>query len=163
MKKNVGRYLFILFLLSILAACEGEKKKEITIEPGRISAEEECALDGMIVANYPGPKAQMVYKEDGRREFFCETKELFHVYAEPGKEAQVAALFVQNTAKTDWEKPLGNWIDAKKAYYVVGASIQGSMGPTFAPFADRESAKPFIEKYGGEIKTFDEVLKMIGG
>ncbi|MDH3974674.1 MAG: nitrous oxide reductase accessory protein NosL [Deltaproteobacteria bacterium] len=160
MKKSV---IVLLSLLSFLTACEEEKKEKVVIEPGKISGIEECALDGMIVGNYPGPKAQIVYKADGKQVFFCETKELFYVYAEPGKEAQVAALFVQNTATTDWEKPVGSWIDAQKAYYVVGASIQGSMGPTFAPFADRESARPFIKKYGGEIKTFDEIIKMIGG
>lgn len=160
MKKS---FILFLSLLSLLVACEGEKKQKVDIKPGAISGIEECALDGMIVANYPGPKAQLIYKSDGKKVFFCETKELFYYYAEPGKEAQVAALYVQNTAATDWKKPMGGWIDAKKAYYVVGASIKGSMGPTYAPFVDRSSARPFIKEYGGEIKTFDEVMKMIGG
>jgi len=160
------RLLLLCIFMSVayyMIACDGEKKQKVVIEPEKISDIEECALDGMIVANYPGPKAQIVYRQDGKQEFFCETKELFHVYAEPGKEAQVAAIFVQNTAATDWEKPIGGWIDGKKAYYVIGASIQGSMGPTYAPFADKASAVPFIKKYGGEIKTFDEVMKIIGG
>lgn len=163
MNMKFSQFVALFVMLLALTACEEGGTQKIDKSPGRISAEEECALDGMIVANYPGPKAQLIYKENGKKEFFCETKELFFVYAEPGKAAQVAALYVQNSAVTDWEKPVDGWIDAQKAVYVVGASIEGSMGPTFAPFADRKSAEPFIKKYGGQIKTFEEVMKSIGG
>ncbi|MDT8318031.1 MAG: nitrous oxide reductase accessory protein NosL [bacterium] len=159
-------YLRIFFLCAILvvfSACEEDNKAASTASPAAISGEDECALDGMIVANYPGPKAQILYREEGKRDFYCETKELFHVYIEPGMEARVAALYVQDTALIDWKKPVNNWIEAKSAFYVVGASIDGSMGPTYAPFKSRDDAAPFIKKYGGNIMTFNEVIKLIGG
>jgi len=161
-----GKYLRIFFVcmaLIVLSACKQDDKPALTASPAAISGEDECALDGMIVANYPGPKAQIQYRQKGRRDFFCETKELFHVYIEPGMEAKVAALYVQNTALIDWEKPVNSWIEAKGAFYVVGAGIDGSMGPTYAPFKSRDDAAPFIKKYGGDIMTFNEVIKLIGG
>jgi copper chaperone NosL len=155
--------VLFLLLMAPLFACEKDDKAAMSARPAAISAEDECALDGMIVANYPGPKAQILYREEGKRDFFCETKELFHLYAEPGMAARVVAIYVQDTAGVEWEKPVNNWIEAKGAYYVVGGNLQGSMGPTFAPFKSREDAAPFVKKYGGEIMTFDEVINMIGG
>jgi len=162
----VNRYtkkILLLTLLISLFACEKADKAVMSARPSAISAEDECALDGMIVANYPGPKAQILYREEDKRDFFCETKELFYVYIEPGMEAKVAAIYVQDTASVDWKKPVNNWIDAKGAYYVVGGNLHGSMGPTYAPFKSKEAAAPFVKEYGGEIMTFDEVLNMIGG
>lgn len=155
--------VLLLLLMAPLFACEKDDKAVMSARPAAISGEDECALDGMIVANYPGPKAQILYREEDKRDFFCETKELFHLYMEPGMEARVVALYVQDAAGVEWEKPVNNWIEAKGAYYVVGGDLQGSMGPTFAPFKSREDAAPFVKKYGGEIKTFNEVIKMIGG
>lgn len=157
------RIFFFCTILIVFSACHEGNQASKAASPAAISGENECALDGMIVANYPGPKAQIQYRQEGKRDFFCETKELFHVYIEPGMEARVIAIYVQDTAAIDWEKPVNNWIKAKGALYVVGANIDGSMGPTYAPFKSREDAAPFVRKYGGEIKTFNEVIKMIGG
>lgn len=162
----LGNYLRLIFLctaLFALSACEQDNKAAISARPAAISGEDECALDGMIVANYPGPKAQILYRQEDKRDFFCETKELFYVYIEPGMEAKVAAIYVQDTAGLDWKKPVNNWIEAKSAYYVVGGTLEGSMGPTYAPFKSKEAAAPFVKEYGGEIMTFDEVLNLIGG
>jgi copper chaperone NosL len=157
------RIFFFCAILIVFSACEQDNKAASKASPAAISGGDECALDGMIVANYPGPKAQIQYRQEGKRDFYCETKELFHVYIEPGLEARVIAIYVQDTAAIDWGKPVNNWIEAKGALYVVGARIDGSMGPTYAPFKSREAAAPFVSKYGGEIKTFNEVIKIIGG
>ena len=161
-----GRYLRIFLLCAsiiVFSACKQADKTDLDTAPAAISGDDECALDGMIVANYPGPKAQIRYRQDGKIEFFCETKELFHVYVEPGMEAKVAALYVQDTAAIDWKKPVDNWIEAQGAFYVVGASLNGSMGPTYAPFKNRADAAAFIKQYGGKTMTFNEVINLIGG
>ncbi len=151
----------VLFVTAALWGCKAEEKAEVP-PPRDVPAEAECAVDGMIVANYPGPKAQIHYRGGKAPEFFCETKEMFMVYLEPGRKAEITAVYVQDTAEVDWAKPVDAWIDAKSALYVIGGSLKGSMGPTYAPFSRREDALKFIEKYGGEIKTFDELLKEMG-
>lgn len=46
--------------------------------------------------------------------------------------------------------PIGNWIAADAAVYVVGAGVAGGMGaPEIVPFADRAAADAFIARYGG--------------
>ena len=59
--------------------------------------------------------------------------------------------------KTDWEKPSGQWIDARQAFYVIGSRRRGSMGPTFASFGEEKVARAFAEKEGGKVLRFNEV------
>lgn len=160
---NIIRTLPALLLLAMVFACspEGEVQHDHGAAGINIADTTECALDGMILANYPGPKAQIHYRGGKETDFFCETKEMFYVYLEPGRKAEITGLFVQETAGIKWEKPEDNWLPAKDLIYVVGSSLKGSMGPTFAPFKQRADADAFVKEYGGEIKNFDEIIKEI--
>ena len=42
-----------------------------------------CALDGMLLADYPGPKAQIFYAGQNTPDYFCDTVEMFHIYLTP--------------------------------------------------------------------------------
>lgn len=157
--------IYAVFLL--VAAFFGCEKKAVeTILPVEITEKTECALDGMLLSEYSGPKAQIHYRGNKGPDFFCETEELFKVYLEPGIKAEVAAIYVQDAAAIDWAKPFDSWIDAKTAFFVAGSRREGAMGPTYAPFNSREAAASFIKKYGGELMTFaqlaDKVEKELG-
>jgi nitrous oxide reductase accessory protein NosL len=53
------------------------------------------------------------------------------------------------------------FVDAKKAYYVVGSSVAGTMSATSQyAFAKVEDAITFMNTYGGEVKSFDETYQM---
>jgi copper chaperone NosL len=66
-------------------------------------------------------------------------------------------MFVQDMGKTDWDKPVANWIDAKTAIYVFGSKRLGSMGPTAASFSSEADAQAFAAQHGGKVLKFDEV------
>lgn len=52
-------------------------------------------------------------------------------------------------------------IDAKKAYYVVGSKIKGTMSKVSKlAFASKEEAQKFVKKYRGKIVDFASALKM---
>ncbi len=54
------------------------------------------------------------------------------------------------------------FIDAKKAFYVVGSSKPGTMSMVSKyAFSKEEDAKAFAKEFGGELKNFDEVYKMV--
>lgn len=148
-----------LVLAVLLAGCR-DAEEVAAPGPEEITPTTECALDGMIVKNYSGPKAQVHY-QDGRVEFYCETREVFHVYVEPGRKARIAAVYVQDASRVDWEDPEGGWMDAREAFFVVGSEKTGAMGPTFAPFAGKDEAERFSGEYGGEVLTFDEVARKV--
>jgi copper chaperone NosL len=147
---------FLLLALLLATFALGCTKKDEAIKPVEIDRTTSCSLDGMILMDYPGPKAQIQY-DKGEPDFFCDTMEMFSIYLRPEQKKRVKALFTQDMAKTPWEQPKDNWIDAKSAYYVLGSNKPGSMGPTLAAFSRMEDAQAFVKKFGGKVLRFDEV------
>ena len=138
----------------LLAGCEQSAVTTAQIEelqPGTA-----CSLDGMLLLDYPGPKAQIHYAS-GETEFFCDTVEMFSMLLRPEQQRKVVAVYTQDMGKADWNKPTGNWIDARTAVYVKDSKLMGSMGPTFAAFAERSAAEAFVKQHGGTLVNFDQV------
>ncbi|HTN67364.1 MAG TPA: nitrous oxide reductase accessory protein NosL [Burkholderiaceae bacterium] len=145
-------------ILGLLAACSQQLSKVSALEAEDGTA---CALDGMLLKDYPGPKAQMHYAE-GEPDFYCDLMDLFSMLLAPEQKRTVAAVFVQDMGKAEWEHPSGNWIDAKSALYVAGSSKTGAMGATLASFANRADAEAFAAKEGGKVVRFEQVtLEMV--
>ncbi|CBL47336.1 Predicted lipoprotein involved in nitrous oxide reduction [gamma proteobacterium HdN1] len=114
----------------------------------------------MVLSEYPGPKAQLHYVDEiGQPLFFCDTTELFNVVLKPEQQRKVKAIYVQDMAQTDWDEPHGAWIDAKTAFYVVGSSRHGSMGPTIGSFSSKEAAEKFAAEFGGHVHPFSEITE----
>lgn len=148
------RLLPLVTLLALLSGCEQATQK--VAAPVELTRDTYCSLDGMLLADYPGPKAQIHYAQ-GEPEFFCDTVEMFSIYLQPEQQKRVTAVFVNDMGKSEWERPAGQWIDARQAFYVVGSHRRGSMGPTFASFAEESAARAFAEKEGGKVLRFNEV------
>ena len=140
-------------LLALLAGCSPAGKPVQPIEPTR---ETSCALDGMTLLDFPGPKAQIQYST-GAPDFFCSTMEMFSIYLQPEQKKQITGIFTQDMGKTDWENPKGNWFDAKKGFYVLDSKKLGAMGPTLGAFARKEDAETFAKQHGGKMLQFDQV------
>jgi copper chaperone NosL len=147
------RLALALSLAAALAACS---KPEAAVQPLVIQTGTACSMDGMILADFPGPKGQIHYAS-GEPDFFCDTTEMFSIYLQPEQQKRITGIFTQDMAKADWEKPEDNWIDAKKAWFVVGSNKNGSMGPTIATFAEQQAATGFAGQYGGKVLKFEEV------
>lgn len=152
MRRGDGLATVLIIGVLLLTGC-GEEVKPNAQE---ITGNTFCALDGMLLLDYPGPKAQIHY-DQGSPEFFCDTVEMFAIYTRPEQEKRILAVYVQDMGKADWTKPLGHWIDAKTAFYVAFSRRNGSMGPTLASFAREEDAREFVKQYGGEVFRFDQV------
>jgi len=142
--------------LAVGAAGCGDAERAKTAQPVEITRSTVCSMDGMVLADYPGPKAQMHYTQ-GQPDFFCDTVEMFSIYLRPEQQKRVTAVYVQDMGKADWDKPSGNWIDARSAVYVHGSKRRGSMGPTLASFSREEDARDFAGKHGGKVLRFAEV------
>ncbi len=147
--------LLAALLLSALSACQPD------IQP--IAAQDfdqatTCSLDGMSLADYPGPKAQVLYQGATHPEFFCDTVEMLNILKNPDEARRVKAVYTQDMGKADWQTPRGHWIDARSAFYVIGSKKHGAMGPTIASFAVRAEAEKFVAAEGGDVRSFDAVL-----
>ncbi len=149
--------LAALAALGGLAACGERAGKAPALQPIEIDAATACELDGMLLADYPGPKAQIHYAGAGAPVFLCDTVELFNLLLRPEQVRKVLAVYVQDMGQADWQQPRGHWIDASSAFYVLGSKRHGSMGPTIASFAQEPDAKKFAERWGGKLLRYAEV------
>ncbi len=139
--------------LLLLAAC-GEGVRSLAA--GEPADDAVCALDGMSLKDYPGPKAQIVFK-GGRIDFFCSLSELFEVlFSEDGQHG-IGASYVQDMGKADWNTPRGHWIDARNAFYVIDSRAQGAMGPAIGSFASQQDAQAFAAREGGRVLDYSQV------
>jgi copper chaperone NosL len=143
-------------LAASLAACSAREDRTPPT-PREIASNTVCALDGMLLADYGGPKAQVHYADSDTPDFFCDSVEMFSVYLKPEQVRPVRALFVQDMARADWERPRGHWIDARSAWYVLGSRRHGSMGPTIASFAAEADARRFAADHGGDVLPFSGI------
>lgn len=152
------RFLVAGAAAGLLAACsrsdENAGSTRVAVE---IDDSTSCVLDGMLLADYPGPKAQIHYDGLTAPDWFCDTVEMFSLYLNPEQARRVNAMFVQDMGKADWDHPRGHWIDARTASYVHGSTRRGSMGPTIASFATEPDAQAFAGQYGGKVLRFDEI------
>ncbi len=158
---SAAQHAATLILITALAACSKTEPQHIAA-PVEINAQTACSLDGMLLADYPGPKAQIHYDGQPQPEFFCDTIEMFHALLNPEQIKAVRAAYVQDMGKADWGNPRGHWIEAKQAVYVLGSKRKGSMGPTIASFAQEQDAQKFVAEYGGKVLRFTEIkLNMV--
>ena len=153
MTTRIRRQLAGLAMLAALGACSQAPHKAHPLEPADDTV---CVLDGMALKDAAGPKAQIHYTE-GKPDFFCDLVELFDAVRAPESKRAVAAVFVQDMGKADWDHPQGHWIDAKTAFYVVGSGKRGSMGATFGAFADKGDAGAFAAREGGRVLRYDQI------
>lgn len=110
----------------------------------------------MIIVDFPGSKAQIHYR-NGEIDTFCSTLDMLLFYHQPDRPRNIVAIYVNDMGKAQWDHPVGNWVDAKEAFYVYGGDIMGPMGEALVPFSKRSDAEDYIKKHGGRIIKFEEI------
>lgn len=144
-------------LTGLTGCSQADNSSAQSLKPMEIDGATSCELDGMLLADYPGPKAQVRFAGQDKPSFFCDTVELFATLLAGEQVRAAQAVYVQDMGQADWNAPKGHWIDAKTAVYVVGGKRHGSMGPTIGSFAQEADAKKFAGEYGGKVLRFAEI------
>ena len=146
------RLVFLAFLL-IASACKQEVAQDIA--PQDMTAETLGHYCQMNLLEHPGPKAQVHLKGMPGPLFFSQVRDAIAYMRAPEQVAPILAVYVNDmgAARASWEKPGdGNWIDADKAFFVLGSAREGGMGaPEAVPFAVRAAAEAFAKTEGGEV------------
>ena len=143
--------------LTGLTGCSQADNSAQSLQPQEIDRTTSCELDGMLLADYPGPKAQVHYAAQDKPSFFCDTVELFSTLLAGEQVRAARAIYVQDMGKADWDAPQGHWIDAKTAFFVLGSKRHGSMGPTIGSFAQEADATKFAAEHGGKVLRFGDI------
>jgi copper chaperone NosL len=115
---------------------------------------------GMNVLEHPGPKGQIILASRIEPVWFSSARDVFSFTLLPEEPKDIRAIYVSDMGKAPtWEKPgAGNWVDARKASFVIGSRVRGGMGAEeTVPFSEREAADKFAAENGGRVVAFAEV------
>lgn len=151
--------LFTIISLLLLVGCNDKQAQQQMLKQAvAIESSDECHLCGMLIANFSGPKGEIADKRSEQVNKFCSTRDMFAYYLQPENKRHVTQLFVHDMSKMPWDEPNdGHFIDAKKAWYVLGSSKRGAMGKTLASFSKKQHALAFKKEFGGQVYGFEEI------
>jgi copper chaperone NosL len=144
----------------LLAGCENEAKAPPP-PPFALTAEAIGRYCGMNILEHAGPKGQVILDAKvGEPIWFSSARDTLAFTMLPEESKDYVAIYVSDMAKApSWDKPgTMNWVDARKAFYVIGSAVKGGMGAEeTVPFSIRQVAANFALKNGGHVVTFDQV------
>ena len=144
--------------LFLLAACKDEAVIPQAAELTRQANGNFCA---MIIADHPGPKAQVFEKDRETPLWFSSVRDALAYLMLPGEAQNVLAFYVHDMGKAhSWEKPQndGIWIMASKAVYVIESTRRGGMGALeTVPFSEPSAAELFVSKFGGRVVAYGDI------
>ena len=151
------RLSLVVFTAWFSGLWAGEKAEYGPLKP---ADREKCPVCGMFVAKYPDWTAQIIFK-DGQRMFFDGAKDMFKYYFNVKKynpqktKDDIIGIYLTEYYDLDF-------IEARKAYLVIGSKVYGPMGRELIPFAGEADAQQFMKDHSGKrVITFDEVTPKI--
>ena len=149
-----------LALALALAGCDQDKATAEPPKPQEITEASIGHFCGMALTEHAGPKGQIFVAERKEPVWFASVRETFAFTMLPEEPKRIAAIYVSDMGKaTSWQLPEpGTWIDARKAFYVIGGRRHAGMETDEAvPFGEETRAKAYAAESGGRIVAFSEM------
>ena len=149
----------VLLLMLVVAACGDERQAEAP-PPQPMNADAVGHYCGMALGDHPGPKGQIQILSRKDPYWFSSARDTLAFSMLPEEPKDIAAIYVTAMDKAaDWNRPGDEtWVDARKAFYVVGSDATGGMGQReIVPFSAREAAQSFAGQRGGRVVPFDQM------
>ncbi|MDH5424304.1 MAG: nitrous oxide reductase accessory protein NosL [Gammaproteobacteria bacterium] len=151
--------LSVLLVTFLLLACE--KTPTIEVPPAQTLTRQASGYYClMTVLNHEGPKGQIILT-DKKVLWFTSVRDTISFTLSPEEPKNIAAIYVNDMTDANWANPgEDNWIDARKAWYVLNSNRSGGMGAAEAvPFATKEKAGIFAKEQGGNVTDFASIPK----
>lgn len=144
----------------LLAGC-GEDAADTTLPPpAALTSEAMGVFCGMNLLEHPGPKGQIITKSRIDPFWFSSVRDTVAFTLLPEQPRDIRAIYVSDMGRApDWDNPgATNWIDARKASFVIESRKRGGMGAAEAvPFGERAAADAFVAKNGGRVVAFTDI------
>ncbi len=157
------RYLKIITTLVfalILASCSQNNNKNEAPAPVALTKEAAGHYCQMVILEHAGPKTQVHLANNPNPLWFSQVRDGLAFLKSPEKTNKTTAIYVNDVGVSNSWSDMGqdNWIDAARAFFVVGSDALGGMNvPEFVPFSDEKKAQDFATKRGGEVFSFDNI------
>lgn len=154
--------LALLAVLLAAAGC-GEEETASAAPPPPVALTREAVghYCGMTLVEHPGPKGQILLRGgDTRPVWFSSARDAIAFTALAEEAKAIRAIYVSDMARAEsWDQPgATNWVEARRAHFVLGSDRRGGMGAEEAiPFSDRAAAERFAAEHGGRVLAFAEI------
>ena len=145
---RLSRYFLILLALCLLGLLLSSPLGAADYKMPKPTAKEKCPVCGMFVAKYPDWLAA-VRLRNGSHVYFDGAKDMFKYlhdmkkYDPARKPADIETIAVMDYYGLAW-------IDARKAWYVLGSDVYGPMGRELIPLEKEADAREFMKDHKGE-------------
>ncbi len=153
-------YRSILALLgAVLTVSCGDRQPTVVPAPQELTRDAVGYFCGMTVLDHKGPKGQVLLTDREQPLWFTSVRDTIAFTRLPGEAKNIAAIYVTDMGRASWDQPEpGTWIDARKAFYVIGSDRVGGMrAPEVVPFSTSSKAQQFAAQHGGEVYDFDAI------
>ena len=149
--------LYAVFALMIVASAPMISAAAQTVnlpDGSQLDLSGPCAVCSMKLTSSVWGPAAVVFK-DGKVAGFDTAGDMFRYVLAPKKygfdPGNIKDIYVT-------EHGTKKFIDAKKAFFVVGSDLQGSMGPDVVPFLNKGDSERFSSEHKGKrVATFGEI------
>jgi copper chaperone NosL len=154
--------LMITVLAALLLSACAEDDRQLTAKvpaPNALTRDAIGYYCNMIVADHLGPKGQVLISGRDESLWFSSARDAIAFTLLPEEPKNIAAIYVNDMGRASWDRPQNDtWIDARKAWYVIGSNRVGGMGaPEAVPFAVKADAESFAKQYAGRAVAFADV------
>ncbi len=152
-------FVALLLMALSIAGCSEEQSAALPA-PHKLTTEAVGHYCGMDLMEHTGPKGQIILASQSAPVWFSSARDAFSYTMLDEEAKDVRAVYVSDMGKApSWEKPgVTNWIEARRALFVIESRKQGGMGaPETIPFSDRADAERFVAENGGRIVAFADV------
>jgi copper chaperone NosL len=154
------RILCGLLAMLLLAGCNENAGTSVMPPPAALNSDAMGVFCGMNLMEHPGPKGQIITASRIDPFWFTSVRDTVAFTLMPEQPRDIKAIYVSDMARaTNWDEPgTTNWVDARKAFFVIESRRRGGMGAAEAvPFGDRAAADAFAAENGGRVVTFAEI------
>lgn len=154
------RMLFAFAATILLAGCNQDPASSVAPPPVALNSDAMGVFCGMNLLEHPGPKGQIITASRIDPFWFTSVRDTVAFTLMPDQPRDIRAIYVSDMGQAkSWENPgETNWIDARKALFVIESRTQGGMGAAEAvPFGSREAADAFVAANGGRAVTFTQI------
>ena len=153
------KFITLLFIF-LIAACEKTQPIEIPAAQ-TLTREASGYYCLMTVLNHHGPKGQIILDNKKQALWFTSVRDTIAFTLSPEEPKNIVAIYVNDMSNAEWNNPgEDNWIDARKAWYVLGSERSGGMGAAETiPFSTQSAAELFSDTQGGNVHTYASIPK----
>ena len=153
------RILAVLSLIA-LAACHSQSPQAALPPPQEYSQDSVAQFCGMDLTEHSGPKGQIFTRDRAKPTWFASVRDTIAYTLLPEMPKDVTAIYVSDMGRAEsWDKlQPGAWVEARKAFYVIGSSRKSGMDTDEAvPFSEEAAAQRFAQQNGGKVLPFAEI------